>query len=286
MGMIRMVIILVIPFLAAPVTAADAPKASGASATQPTAGSPPPSLAEARKAPPGKPSAKPPREPGLFSLAYWGESVGGVSRSEVYRNFGLALIAFIGAGFDIWRAVTSHRQANAAHCQANIAEQGFFTDRFSTAAEHLGSKELPVRLGGIYTLWRLVQDSPKHDVISVIDILCAFVRDLPHEPVGMMVAQATDDGPPPDPLRPDVQTVLDLIGGKKAAYRKRLSAEYRLNLTRADLTRADLTDADLMGANLRTALGLTQDQINLALFGPGGPAPKLPDGINPPPAAL
>jgi len=256
MGMIRMAIILVILFLAAPVTAADAAKASGASATQPTAGSSPPSLAEAKKTPPGKPSAKPSGEPSFFSLAYWGQSVGGVSRSEVYRNFGLAIIAFLGTCFAMWRAVTSHRQASAsqlqaktAHRQADIAEQGLITDRFSTAAEHLGSKELPVRLGGIYALWRLVQDSPAHDVISVIDILCAFVRDPPHEPDGMP-AQAKIDGPPTDPLRPDVQTVLDLIGGKKTAYRERLPAEYRLNLKHANLFRANLTDAGLMNADL------------------------------------
>ncbi len=129
----------------------------------------------------------------VFSWAYWQEGGSGTSRSEVFRNFGLFFVAVVALGFGIWRAVTGYmqaqasqrqaeaanEQAEAANEQARIAQQGQFTERFSRAAEHLGSGQLPLRLGGIYALWRLAQDSPEHDVISVIDILCAFVRDPP-----------------------------------------------------------------------------------------------------------
>ncbi|MCH9000692.1 MAG: hypothetical protein IID48_20845, partial [Proteobacteria bacterium] len=172
----------------------------------------------------------------VLSWAYWQEG-GTASRSEVVRNLGLLAAGAIGLGFGIWRAYTayrqtqaSQRQAEAANEQARIAEQGHITDRFSTAVEHLGSEQLPVRLGGIYALWRLIEDSPIRDVTSVIDILCAFVRHPPHEPTqGPDPGASEDEQVSPEKaekagskteIRPDVQTVLDQIGTKKAFYRQ------------------------------------------------------------------
>ncbi len=103
----------------------------------------------------------------IFSWAYWQDGGSDTSRSEVIRNLGLLAAGLIGLGVGTWRAVTaymqaqaSRRQAEAANEQARIAGEGHITDRFSTAVEQLGSKELPVRLGGIYALWRLIKDSP------------------------------------------------------------------------------------------------------------------------------
>jgi len=224
----------------------------------------------------------------VFSWAYWHDG-GSASRSEVVRNLGLLAAGVIGLGFGIWRAYTAYRQtqasqrqaeaaneqAKAANEQARIAEQGQFTERFSRAAEHLGSEQLPVRLGGIYALWRLIEDSPKRDVTSVIDILCAFVRDPPHPSADRPEPDANEGGTSPEDetnatnkLRPDVQTVLNLIGNENADYRALLPVDYLLNitganfvgaefrqfdLTGADLTRSDLTDANLWGAKLMRA---------------------------------
>ncbi len=219
----------------------------------------------------------------ILSWAYWQEGGSGASRSEVFRNFGLFVAAGIALVFAFWRARIATRQAEAAAAradaaieqaraaneqaraaneQARIAEQGQFTERFSRAAEHLGSGQLPVRLGGIYALWRLTQDSPERDVISVIDILCAFVRDPPlAEPPqtgpSTETADAAQPGQEPSDaaakLRPDVQTVLKLIGDKTADYRAILPAGYRLDLTGANLAHAHLTGVNLTSANLARA---------------------------------
>lgn len=50
------------------------------------------------------------------------------------------------------------------------------TDRFSQAIAHLASDKMEVRLGGIYTLERLAQDSPSEHWLT-IEILTAFVRE-------------------------------------------------------------------------------------------------------------
>ena len=215
--------------------------------------------------------------PAIFSFAYWQEGGDSTSRSEVFRNLGLAAIALGALMVGSIRAWSAHRQARTANEQARIAQQGQITNLFSTAVEHLGSEQLPVRLGGIYALWRLIKDSPDR-VISVIDILCAFVRHPPHEP-----AQGPDPGASEDEqvspekaekagskteIRPDVQTVLDQIGTKKAFYRQLLPDGYYLDLTGANLARARLRGADLSSANLTGA--------NLK------DATKHPAGVHPP----
>ena len=259
----------------------------------------------------------------IFSWDYWLEG-GNALKSEVVRNLGLLAAAVIGLVVGSWRAVTAYMQARAsqrqaaaaleqvevANVQARIAQQGQITNLFSTAVEHLGSEQLPVRLGGIYALWRLIKDSPDR-VISVIDILCAFVRHPPHEPAQGPDPSASEDGQASaekakkpgstNKIRPDVQTVLDRIGTKKAVYRALLPAGYRLDLTGANLTNtnlvlANLTHANLLSANLTGANLLsayltvadltnaivTQEQLDSACISKGGRPPTLPEGLKPP----
>jgi hypothetical protein len=200
--------------------------------------------------------------PTIFSWAYWQDAVDGTSRSEVFRNLALAGIALGALIVGSIRARSAHRQARAANEQARIAEQGQFTERFSRATEQLGNPALPVRLGGIYALWRLAEDSSVRDLKSVIDILCAFVRDPPHpdplretpdpDPDGSVadaVAELLAETPPGS----DVQAILNLIGARDAPYRARLPDDYRLDLSGANLSGAALNAADLSGAILSGA---------------------------------
>ncbi|MCH8113319.1 MAG: pentapeptide repeat-containing protein [Proteobacteria bacterium] len=204
--------------------------------------------------------------PPIFSFVYWQEGDDSTSRSEVFRNLGLAGIAFGALIVGSIRALSAHRQARAASEQARIAEQGQFTERFSRAAEQLGSPALPVRLGGIYALWRLAEDSSLRDLISVIDILCAFVRHPPHEPAEPKdKADKEDDADTVKYIRPDVQTVLHLIGGTDSNYRQRLPDDYHLDLTYADLDFAKLRGADLSGANLG-GVNLIHADLTLAIL--------------------
>jgi hypothetical protein len=60
-----------------------------------------------------------------------------------------------------------------------LTEQGQVTDRYTKAIEQLGSKEMDVRIGGIYALERIAYDSAR-DRPTVMEMLAAFVRD--HSP--------------------------------------------------------------------------------------------------------
>ncbi|NEZ67034.1 pentapeptide repeat-containing protein [Leptolyngbyaceae cyanobacterium CCMR0082] len=93
-------------------------------------------------------------------------------------------VATIVGGIAIfWNIVLSRRQL-AASQEQNI------TERFSVAVEQLGHEQTAVRIGGIYSLERIAQDSPR-DYWTVMEILAAFIRDrrnwvawedLPEEP--------------------------------------------------------------------------------------------------------
>ena len=71
---------------------------------------------------------------------------------------------------------TNAQSQRATNTQLRIAEQGQITDRYNAAITNLGSHSIEIRLGGIYALQRLMQDSPR-DQSTIIAVLCAFVRD-------------------------------------------------------------------------------------------------------------
>jgi Pentapeptide repeats (8 copies) len=147
---------------------------------------------------------------------------------------------------------------DASRQAQRTAEQGQITDRYTKAVEQLGSGKLDVRLGGLYALERLAQDSPR-DHQTVYDVLTAFIRE--HDP---------KPGVKKLPGQPatDVQAALTIVGRRNIrldAHKPDLNgirtphADLRgvnlrgVNLTYADLTGADLADADLADAELGAA---------------------------------
>jgi hypothetical protein len=83
-----------------------------------------------------------------------------------------AVLALIFTGLQV-RATNGQLQETKDQLQ--ITEQGQITDRYNAAIANLGSTSIDVRLGGIYALQRLMQDSPR-DQPTVIAVLCAFAR--------------------------------------------------------------------------------------------------------------
>ena len=121
-----------------------------------------------------------------------------VEAASVGPNLGAgALIAAIlSAPFVVWRANVAQRTVDLQH-------QGQITDRISKAVEQLGAEKtvklpvtkadgkestteatvpnIEVRIGGIYALERIAQDSMTSDQgrdhIRIMEILCAYVRE-------------------------------------------------------------------------------------------------------------
>ncbi|MFF3277502.1 pentapeptide repeat-containing protein [Streptomyces chrestomyceticus] len=129
-----------------------------------------------------------------------------------------------------------------------INREGQITDRYNAAVENLGNQAQEVRLGGIYALQRIMQDS-RRDYPTVIDVLSAYVRTH--------AVQPPKNGPGPRRPAQDVEAALGVFCNRDPGWGSDrlvidLAGTYLrgavlrgTNLTHADLTGADLSSADL-----------------------------------------
>jgi hypothetical protein len=112
-----------------------------------------------------------------------------------------------------------------------LSREGQVTDRYTKAIEQLGSKELDVRIGGIYALEWVARDSAE-DHPTVMEVLAAFIREHSRERW-----PPSDAGSPEQErsTRPDVQAAVRVVARRDA---------------KRDILPIDLTGADLPGADL------------------------------------
>ncbi|WP_405857591.1 pentapeptide repeat-containing protein [Streptomyces sp. NBC_00090] len=152
--------------------------------------------------------------------------------------------------------------------EIRLAEHGQITSRFNVAVQNLGSKTLDVRLGGIYALQRIMQDSPR-DHPTIVAVLSAYVREHAPDPKG--ASTGADHRPSTDIQaavtvlarrnpEPDADAVVDLqfsdlravrldhphLGSANLAYSDLRFAV----LSYSDLSNADIGHASLSGADL------------------------------------
>ncbi|MDQ1026117.1 uncharacterized protein YjbI with pentapeptide repeats/nitrogen fixation-related uncharacterized protein [Streptomyces umbrinus] len=184
-----------------------------------------------------------------------------------FRTMLVALGAGVVAGFGLWYTHKSHQHTELLfqHTrkkdreQAELAREGQVTERYVEAIKLLSSDSLTQRLGGIYSLERIMRDSDK-DHATVIDVLVSFIRQ--HAGV--------DSDDPPDngnaKPREDVQAALTVLGRRP----NRSAGRVHINLRRTDLRGADMSDGMFNHVDLRNAwiqnVNLARSSLLNALF--------------------
>ncbi|MEU7581009.1 pentapeptide repeat-containing protein [Streptomyces sp. NPDC041068] len=166
-----------------------------------------------------------------------------------FRTMLVAIAAGVIGGLGLWYTHKSHRQTEQLfeHTrakdreQAELTREGQVTERYVEAIKLLSSDNLTQRLGGIYSLERIMHDSQK-DHATVLAVLCSFVRDRAPAPMEDELLQTGEPNPDVEPTA-DVQAVLDVLQGRPD----------RQELNRIDLRRTDLRGANLRGDGLRGA---------------------------------
>ena len=174
-------------------------------------------------------------------------------------------------------AIAANKSAEAALENAKAAQDKQITERFTKAVEQLASSEIAVRLGGIYALERIANDSEK-DHWTIMEVLTAFVREPPPLKAPLEAEksllelptyiQNIKDDKQSQKLRVDIQAALTVIGRRD--MEKDLENQ-KLDLSNTDIAGANLREAKLQGANFYQAnlqgADLTKAQLQGADLG-------------------
>ena len=199
--------------------------------------------------------------------------------TEDIRNLAYAVAVLLGVlvaastiPFGLIKVWMSERSTNAA-------EQGLITDRITKAVAGLGADKtvkvtgsdgtstegtepnLVVRIGSIYALERIAQDSDR-DHIQVMEILCAYIRT---NALWDTTAQKAKDAPDERP-RGDIQTALSVIGRRGAdKINLERAQNYQLDLRSVDLRRARMSNGNFAEAKFSNSnlAGILLDEGNL-----------------------
>lgn len=175
-------------------------------------------------------------------------------RIELVTVVVAALVAVAG----LWYSNVQTRQANEQAQQANtqarddraLAKEGQITDRYTAAVRNLGEDKMDVRLGGIYALQRIMQDS-RRDQPTIANVLASYIRTHAAKPP----AKGQD-------VSADVHAALTVLATRDRTRDGAFHLDLHgvklpnINLSFADvdaaLHGADLSGADLSGADLRS----------------------------------
>jgi hypothetical protein len=172
----------------------------------------------------------------------------------------------IGLYYTWRRIIIAEDNLKVAQDNLRISQEGQITERFTRAIDQLGNEKMEIRLGGIYALERIAQESEK-DYWPIMEILTAYIRKnsaIESENTNIDAVKNQNK------VSLDIQAILTVIGRRRYHY----SCEYNsldlhktyllgadlgwaylggINLERADLEGANLERANLGGANLRGA---------------------------------
>lgn len=191
------------------------------------------------------------------------------SRDGRAANWATVVAVLISAGALIGTSVSSQHQLD-------LSRKGQIADRFSTTVELLSSEGTGKRLGGIYALEQIANESPEYRT-AVKNALAGFVRvsshqsgptcaaaDLAQYPdiaaaVAILADQIPKGGPTTTPARwaNNAKSFIDLAG---SCLRGTNLERSRLNYAR--LSGADMGDSAFDGASLQHAqLGASGSEI-------------------------
>ena len=147
------------------------------------------------------------------------------------------------------------KRASAAERTVEVAQESQITERFTRAIEQLGSDKMAIRLGGIYALERIANDSAK-DHWQIVQVLTAYIRDKPSWESGAETEKSDQAA------TTDIQAMLEVLG--------RLNTKYGETGRRIDLHNADLRGTNLRRINFHGIIlmeanleGIPLDEINL-----------------------
>lgn len=199
-----------------------------------------------------------------------------------FRTTLIAIVAGVFTGLGLRYTHKSHQQTERLfeHTRAKDREQvrltreGQVTDRYVEAIKLLASDRLHERLGGIYSLERIMRDSER-DHRTIVEVLSAFIRTkLSEDSRTKKRRKKGEERPYKYPLadelliapRDDLRGLSEEIRAALSVLNRRDDERRRavpMDLQGAELTHRDLEGIDWRWANLRQA-NLTRASLKFA----------------------
>ena len=193
------------------------------------------------------------------------------SRRKLQNDVRATLLQGLAGAFFLITAYFTWRQVQNSQDQLSVAREGQITERFTRAIDQLGSQSIDTRIGGIYALERIANDS-RHELDreQIIGVLTAFVRGRSPWPQPSVnprrfqrlhfSIQRNSKGQASElpKLRiraSDVQTALDVLSRVPSSTNE-TDVHFSLgnaDLRNAHLQRANLRRVSLRGSNLQRA---------------------------------
>jgi len=169
--------------------------------------------------------------------------------------------AFVGIAV-LFGVYQTWQRISIAEDNLRVSQEGQITERFTRAIDQLGSKKLEIRLGGIYALERIANESDK-DYWQIMEILSYYIRSNSHANIDIIDNEEITNKFEEYLDRKlmisyDIRAILIVIKRRKYFFKagepERLElreAYLRLaNLSKAHLEGSYLYDSDLIGAHL------------------------------------
>jgi hypothetical protein len=176
--------------------------------------------------------------------------------------------------------------AYVGYCNLKVAEDKQVADFFGKAIEQLGSEKIDVRLGGIYALEQIMNNSNEYRQI-VIEILSAYVRrNCFHKPAQEIIQEENQSVNTRQKKAPstDIQAALTILSRSKSSRddeKEKIDLSgislidielknfnfsntnfYRSNLTETDFTKAVLNRTFFRHAELKDAIFMQAELTN------------------------
>lgn len=183
------------------------------------------------------------------------------SQATAIAAIGALIVSALGMVFTARSVDVAADSATATREQVRLLRQGQVADRFARAVEQLGSAQINVRFGAIYSLESLMRESDS-DQATIVSVLSGFIREQTKEkPPAPYVPPVLLSPLSPEPVQTDtprlptdVQAALTVLGRRDnpldTGYLIDLSG---VNLSGADLMLGNFSTARFEGASLRGA---------------------------------
>lgn len=176
----------------------------------------------------------------MSATAVWIRPSSSTDKNEFVRTF---LTAAGGAALLLQLRYT-HESTRAATRTLEVTEQRQVTDRFYKAVELLESETTDVRMGALFALERIGQDSDR-DYHQVMFIIAAYVRQR----AGLRDDQFLEPRSSSHPVTEDIQCALTILGRRSKTHLT--IEELPIDLSETDLTKAKLHNANFAGTLFR-----------------------------------